>query len=185
MVCQLALRTFHTVKHGEIIRNFWKELYLNYCMSFSLPKEQISIFSMFKNLFYTEYTYVFASFFTSVGCQNCVCWLSVSHRDPQGWLWPRCAKWPPAWMLLMSKVCQLAHIRQGREPCLPCPAWGPIGTPWSPETWSAHPNWHTLVSSNTKYPVPIGTSLSSTTWKTIRSNRVNSWHWTWMLKLIN
>ena len=28
MVCQLALRTFHTVKHGEIIRNFWKDLYL-------------------------------------------------------------------------------------------------------------------------------------------------------------
>ena len=61
MVCQLALRTFHTVKHGEIIRNFWKDLYLNYYMSFSLTMEQISIFSMFKNLFYTEYTFVFAS----------------------------------------------------------------------------------------------------------------------------
>ena len=62
MVCQLALRTFHTVKHGEIIRNFSKELYLNYFMSLNLPMEQISSLIMFKNLFYTEYTFVFASF---------------------------------------------------------------------------------------------------------------------------
>ena len=36
-------------------------MYLNYFMSLNLPLVQISSFSMLKNLFYTEYSFVFAS----------------------------------------------------------------------------------------------------------------------------
>ena len=106
--------------------------------------------------------------FTSVGCQYCVCWLSVSHRDPQGCWWPSCAKCPPAWMLLMSILCCLALGSSGGSST----AWGPTGTFLGAETWRAHPNWHISVSSNTKYPVPNGWSLSPTTWNNTLRNRV-------------